>query len=162
MRTPSKRPGSLNKHKPKNKTEGNWDLPHPVELKQHQKDFLRSHYGPGINIESANPSAETKKIIKSSSPLTKNRFGHAEWLKSNYRLYEKALEGDEKSFQVLISRDPRYLCSDLGLLFISKWRSEINISYFTKRTKNALARLQSWIDKTGPENQWLFLNYAQN
>jgi hypothetical protein len=45
-----------------------------------------------------------------------------EELKSEKSLCKRAVQGDADAFQKLISIDPRYLCSDLGLYFITHWR----------------------------------------
>jgi hypothetical protein len=42
-------------------------------------------------------------------------------------LYAKARAHDDRAFLELIALDPRYLCSELGLLFISRWQSSVDM-----------------------------------
>jgi hypothetical protein len=126
----------------KNKNHG-WELPHPINLLDHQKSFLRSHYGPPTNRNLKDLPAAARKSHLEASPLAKLRFAEPEWVNTNLKLYEKAIaEDDERAFQELISRDPRYLCSTLGLYFISGWRADLDIYHAVRSEETALAAFQ--------------------
>jgi hypothetical protein len=133
-----------------------WELPHPIELSPLQKNFLSSHFGPGVNVDPKTLPPESRRQIEYRSPLAKRRLQDPEWLKKNLNLYKKALSCDERAFQELVSRDPRYLCSDLGLFFIASWHAAIDISRAVKQTNEGIFELKRWIDWVESENQRVF------
>src|SRR5262245_33824239 len=81
-----------------------------------------------VDLETLPSSLRRKRIqeIESRSALGKRQIRSAEWKHKNELLLGKAKEGNEKAFLELVSRDPQYLCSDLGLFFVCKWQAELN------------------------------------
>ncbi len=124
-----------------------WELPHEINLRKEQTAFLKSHFGPPANLPLNELNPEMQKSIEQSSPLAESRLAKPEWLKKTIKLYQKALGGDDRAFQELISRDPRYLCSSLGLYFISCWRAALDTHHAFPSTQAALSKLKSQIDK---------------
>jgi hypothetical protein len=136
----------------KNQEDKGWELPHPIKLNPQQRAFLRSYYSPPTNLDPKTLLPELKRQIETSSPLAKRRFQDPEWLKTNLTLYQKAVNGDERAFHELVYRDPRYLCSDLGLFFIAGWQSAIDSLYALGQTEGSILQFEYWINKAGAKN----------
>jgi hypothetical protein len=77
-----------------------WKLSHEIRLPLGKTRFLYFYYK---NVDGSKSAAK-------------------EELKSEKSLCKRAVQGDSDAFQKLISIDPRYLCSDLGLYFVTHWR----------------------------------------
>jgi hypothetical protein len=100
-----------------------WKLAHEISISSKQEDFLFVSYIPSLNW-----TAEDRRIHAHLNKLSSDV--DEQQLQSNLALFEKARnENDEEAFLELISRDPRYLCSDLGLFFITLWQFLLGRAY---------------------------------
>jgi len=107
-----------------------WELPHEIRLPTAPTRFLYFFYK---NIDDSKSAKRLKQ------------------LKINKDLYKKALQGDASAFQQLVSNDPRYLCSNLGLYFITRWRNTLVFSHFgIDSARLDFECFQSQVDKLGP------------
>jgi hypothetical protein len=118
-----------------------WKLSHEVSLSPKQEDLLFISYMPILNW-----TVEDRRIHAHLNELSSDV--DEQQLQSNLALYEKARnENDEEAFLELISRDPRYLCSDLGLFFITLWHFRLGRAHGYRYVRLGIETFSKHLEK---------------
>jgi hypothetical protein len=104
-----------------------------VTITNEQQAALQRWYSVPVDtgLKDLDPVVRRKRVeqIRKHSALGERQIRSTEWRRKNALLLNKAKKGDERAFLELVSRDPQYLCSDLGLFFICNWQSQLNGAY---------------------------------
>jgi hypothetical protein len=130
-----------------------WKISIPLTLKH--KDELKERFSVPMNVDwkslPKNVQKRHRELMEAHSALSQRQTRSPEWKRKNTLLLKKAMAGEDKAFLQLVARDPQYLCSELGLYFVSKWQAGLN----------GLYALATWTPSSGNSNDRLDLMDCQ-